>query len=173
MPVRAESGIEPWDRMRRNNIPDRVFRLGVNFIRRMPREIQFELFDLRVKLDAQAIAQVESPDSCRVKMLNYLKSRAHLGEQGLGLGGRMSRIIHAVGIRSKLFERDRQIAVLVQVADQELGCFPQLRIQAQRAQLPKQMIGERSGLGEKLLEGRLVRLFILLGGAETGIQVLL
>jgi len=39
--------------------------------------------------------------------------------------------------------------------------------------LPGQMVGERGGLGEELLEGGLVQLFVFLAGTEAGVEVFL
>src|SRR5580698_11563282 len=121
------TGIEAVDCMK-FCIPRRVLQIRPDFFSRMPREYQLQLLHLRVKLNAEAVAQIESSDTRRVEMLNDLKGHTQLHKQSLGQ--RLRRLTRAGRIRRKLFECGGQIAVLVQVADQELGCFPQLRVQA-------------------------------------------
>ena len=54
----------------------------------------------------------------------------------------------------QFFVAGDQISVFVQIADDQFGGLAHFAAQAQRAQLPGQMVGQIAGLGEKILERR-------------------
>ena len=64
-----------------------------------------------------------------------------------------------------------QVAVFVEIADDQLGGAVHVFFHVQRAQLPHQMVGQSRGLGEEVLERRLLAVFHLDGGAQAGIEV--
>ena len=84
---------------------------------------------------------------------------------------RLLHFFHAVlaGI-GDFFERGGEIAVLVQVADDVVGCVAHVFRHHQHAQLRIQVIGEGDGRGKKCLKGRLFHRFRR-GAFIAGIQV--
>ncbi len=67
----------------------------------------------------------------------------------------------------------RQIAVLVQVADDVFGRLPHCGREAQRTQLPEEVVGQRGGRREEILNRGFLDLLVVVRRAETGIQIIL
>ena len=76
-----------------------------------------------------------------------------------------------IGQPQQLIVRCGQVAFLVQVPDHQFRRSIHVLVDVQRAQLPHQVVGEGSGLGKEILEGRLFTLFHLDRGAQAGIKV--
>src|ERR1700758_3314644 len=76
------------------------------------------------------------------------------------------------GLNEFLF-RCREIAILVEVADDEFRGLGEGGIKSQGSQLPRQVIGQSRRLGEKVLKRGPLVLFIFRLGPVTGIKILL
>ena len=73
----------------------------------------------------------------------------------------------------KLFVAGDQVSVFVQVADDQVGGFAHFGAQAERAQLPGEVVGKVRRLGEEILERGTLDVLHLAVGAVTGIEIVL
>ena len=112
-----------------------------------------------------------APNPCGIKVLHQVDTAPASGSASASLPfpcfQEMSESI------DQLIMTGRQVPIFIQVADDELGSDLQLRLQSQCSQLPRQVIGKSSRLRKKVLERRLLAVFIFRLGAIARIKILL
>ena len=140
-----------------------------------------ELVLLGGNLNGQALAQVARAHSGGIEMLHQIDAAPNQIERR----GQVRRLVRDVAVagrrvlgrraecRGQLFLARRQIPVLVQIADDELGRIVQVAIEAQSSQLPRQVIGQSRGLGEKVFKRGLFAVFVLRLRAIAGVEIIL
>src|SRR5262245_47141675 len=104
------------------------------------------LFAQNSQLNPEALSQVSGRNTCWVKRLHNLESLADVF-QGVGASG------------SDLLHRGRQIAILVEIANDGDGRILDVGFSDREVQLPLQMVAQRGGLCEEALEARTFNVF--------------
>jgi hypothetical protein len=75
--------------------------------------------------------------------------------------------------RQQLLIGRQQVAIFVQVADDILRCLAKSGRDAERTELPGEMVGKGIRLGEEVLKGRFFALLEAVRGPEAGVEVVL
>src|SRR5579883_1611884 len=89
------------------------------------------------------------------------------------LGGGVFLRRRGRGDAHQLVIAGNEVTVFVQVADDQFGGLAHSGTERQRAQLPHQVVGQRAGLGQKILERRALDVFHFARAAVAGIQIVL
>ena len=114
----------------------------------------------RSKLNQQAFAQVARANAQRIELL-------HHGQRFLDI---LQRVIAVLG---DLLERNGQIAVFIEIADDDFGDFAHGFIANRHAQLPSQVFGQALRRGDEFFERRLLDDFVLAAAfAAAAVQIL-
>ena len=131
----------------------------------------------------QALAQIACAHAGRIKMLYEIDGapgkfvgRFALGQRRFSGGSVAFRWELCADLAiafGKLFFAGSEVAVIIEVANDQLGGGVQFRRKAQCAQLPRQVIGERRRRGEKILKRGLFAVVVLRLCAKTGIEIFL
>ena len=127
---------------------------------------------MRLDLHQQALPQGPRSHADGIQVLHQLHC---FGKKigGAGGGGARSRLILPLEACQQFLIPSQEIAVFVQVAHHILGGGPQVPANVQGTQLPGEVIGQGAGLGKEIFKRGLVALFKAVGGAKTGIEIIL
>src|SRR5208283_1906917 len=76
-----------------------------------------------------------------------------------------------IGQTEQLIVGGRQVAFFIQIADYQFRRSVHIFVDVQRTQLPHQVVGQGRGLGQKVLERRLLAVFHLNRSTKSGIEI--